>query len=332
MNRKVVFWLEPNQSLVPVDQIPDAIAEALYPLPLPQPFRYEESSAPLKDSKAPKRLLEKVLQAGLLKRKYPTLHMGATLSIEEASSYLAEQGFELDIRRPNTEFYDTFDETTANGKSINWRYWMSMKTLTAAQSSRLMVGLDPDIFTNLNHNGPARINTSKRRGRARDIERLALNLGMTEAPASEWLAWAKSHGFSLHKLFVVEVEGKGADDEPITAPAVEPESAHSAAPNEAKPASNESSEQSVTTHKIETRTNALTAVISTAIKKSLCPNDAHSIWAAFVAMADNQNRPYPLLGYVETEGVKYQNESGVAFITKENLLRRVRRKLTNKNR
>lgn len=31
MNKKVIFWLEPNQSLVPVEQIPGAIAEARYP-------------------------------------------------------------------------------------------------------------------------------------------------------------------------------------------------------------------------------------------------------------------------------------------------------------
>lgn len=116
-------------------------------------------------------------------------------------------------RKADAEFTGTFSEVESNGRSINWRYWMSMKTLSAGQAARLMVGLDPDIFASLNHNGPTRNDTSKHRDIARDIERLALNLGMTEAPASEWVSWAKRNGFRLHKLFVVEVEGREANSE-----------------------------------------------------------------------------------------------------------------------
>lgn len=116
-------------------------------------------------------------------------------------------------QKADAEFTGSFDEVRVNGRSIDWHYWMSMKTLTASQSSRLMVGLDPDIFTSLDHNGPTRNDTSGQRDRAKKIERLALNHGMAEGTASEWLSWAKSNGFSIHRLFAIEVEDKGADDE-----------------------------------------------------------------------------------------------------------------------
>jgi len=116
-----------------------------------------------------------------------------------------------ETERSEDEFIGAFNETVANGKAINWRYWMSMKTLTAEESARLMVGLDPDIFKSLDHNGPTRNDTSMQRDRARQIERLALNHGMLQATASEWILWAKGHRFNIHRLFVVEVEGKGLD-------------------------------------------------------------------------------------------------------------------------
>lgn len=219
MNRKVVFWLEPNQSLVPVDQIPGAIAEARYPLP----ERNEGTGEVVNDTDAVNRLTEERKQANRLRMKYPNLPEDAAFSIGELSSYLADLSFDLEIRQQNdaaraeAEFVGTFDEVVSNGKPIDWRYWMSMKTLTAAQSSRLMVGLDPDVFTSLEHNGPTRNDTSKHRDRARKIERLALNLGMEESTASEWVSWAKGHGFNIHRLFVVEVESKDA-----TAEALEP--------------------------------------------------------------------------------------------------------------
>jgi len=118
--------------------------------------------------------------------------------------------------KADAEFTGTFAEVVSNGQAIDWRYWMSMKTLTASQSSRLMVGLDPDIFTSLDHNGPARDDTSGQRLRAKKIERLALNHGMAEGTASEWLSWAKSNGFSIHRLFAIEVEGRNVAGEVIS--------------------------------------------------------------------------------------------------------------------
>ena len=283
MNRKVVFWLEPDQLSIPVDQIPGAVAESFFP----PPDRNEKPGCALNDPLAVSRFIKEREVADLLRRSFSNLSATASISIEQTTSFVSSLHEELEVevirelvskqrcnelaamdeirfehweeltgvglgaglycrkldgiypeqynenellglarteritalehtnsallrfpctpaelikfvddsvagefdlpqwfreavaRKADAEFTGTFNEVVSNGRSINWCYWMSMKALTASQSSRLMVGLDPDIFTNLDHNGPTRNDTSKQRGRARDIERLALNLGMT---------------------------------------------------------------------------------------------------------------------------------------------------------
>jgi len=87
---------------------------------------------------------------------------------------------------------------------------------------------------------------------------------------------------------------------------------------------------STTIHRVETRKNILTAVISSAKKRADDKNDPHSHWAAFVNLAESENRPSPLLGYAEGEGVKYQSENGVEFLNKKNFIRRAKRRSTGK--
>lgn len=105
------------------------------------------------------------------------------------------------------EFDSAFQESTNNdGAPINWRYWVwQMPTLTAAQVARLMSGLDPDIFSNLddrpNQNAPYQILE-----KARNIERLADANGMQPTTPGEWMEWAEKHKFTLHDLFRIEVE------------------------------------------------------------------------------------------------------------------------------
>lgn len=92
MNRKVIFWLEPNQSLVPVDQIPGAIAEARYPLP----ERSEEDGKPLNDTNVIPRLKEEREQAKTLRAKYPIQSDNFALPKGEVSDYLAVHGFDVE--------------------------------------------------------------------------------------------------------------------------------------------------------------------------------------------------------------------------------------------
>jgi hypothetical protein len=74
------------------------------------------------------------------------------------------------------------------------------------------------------------------------------------------------------------------------------------------------------THKLgNTRTHALGAVIADAKKSAVDATDYHSVWAALVKAAESKNPPPPLLGHVESEGVKYTTEKGVKFFSKDSL-------------
>ena len=59
-------------------------------------------------------------------------------------------------------------------------------------------------------------------------------------------------------------------------------------------------------HKLATKTHALAAVIEKARQSAADANDYQSVWAALVRIAQSPERPAPIIGYVDTEGVKYQ--------------------------
>jgi hypothetical protein len=73
------------------------------------------------------------------------------------------------------------------------------------------------------------------------------------------------------------------------------------------------------------RSDLLNPIIHLAKKNAQDGNNYQSVWAEMVKLADSKNRPAPLLGFIEGEGVKYQAESEVKFFTKRNLADRMRR-------
>ncbi len=79
-------------------------------------------------------------------------------------------------------------------------------------------------------------------------------------------------------------------------------------------------------HRIGTRTNILAPVIELAKSKAILIDDASSVWAVLVQLAESKDRPAPLLGFVDGEGVKYQGENGPEFFTLKNLRDRMNRK------
>ncbi|KAF1038636.1 hypothetical protein BLA23254_07279 [Burkholderia lata] len=81
----------------------------------------------------------------------------------------------------------------------------------------------------------------------------------------------------------------------------------------------------ITKRSIGTRSNPLKAVIDIAKSSAADQSDIHSVWAAFVKLAQDANRPAPLLGYADAEGVKWDDNGTVKFFTKRNLADRVRR-------
>lgn len=68
-----------------------------------------------------------------------------------------------------------------------------------------------------------------------------------------------------------------------------------------------------------TRSNILDGVIQAARSAAHDPDNYQQVWAELVRMAESSNRPAPLRGYVEGEGLKYQDESKIKFLTKNAL-------------
>ena len=77
-------------------------------------------------------------------------------------------------------------------------------------------------------------------------------------------------------------------------------------------------------HSLMRRTNALDAVIRMAKASAAEPDDYQSVWAALVQLAQRKERPAPLTGYAEGEGVLYQDgENPCKSFTKAALRKRM---------
>ena len=74
-------------------------------------------------------------------------------------------------------------------------------------------------------------------------------------------------------------------------------------------------------HKIKNRVSALDAVITEAKTKALKPDDYQSVWAMLVKLAESNDRPPPLTGYAEREGVLYSTENNPCKNLTKNALR-----------
>ena len=86
-------------------------------------------------------------------------------------------------------------------------------------------------------------------------------------------------------------------------------------------------------HKLTNRSHPLDSIIALAEKKAVDCESYQSVWAALVAIAGDKNRPAPLLGTADGEGVKYKSDAadnGTIFYTKRAFAARFRRR--NKSR
>ncbi len=81
-------------------------------------------------------------------------------------------------------------------------------------------------------------------------------------------------------------------------------------------------------NRLKNRSNALAAVIEKAKQQAVDSANWQSVWNALVVLAQSADRPAPLLGYIEGEGVKYQTdkvEKPVAFFTRDACRKRLHR-------
>jgi len=76
---------------------------------------------------------------------------------------------------------------------------------------------------------------------------------------------------------------------------------------------------------VTSRSNPLKSIIQKAKEKAVDGGDVHSVWGALVLLAQDQNPPAPLIGYADSEGVKWNDSGVVKFLTKKNLGERLRR-------
>jgi hypothetical protein len=73
------------------------------------------------------------------------------------------------------------------------------------------------------------------------------------------------------------------------------------------------------------RSNELTTVLTMAWEKAVNQQDKWSAWAALQKMATSNERPPPLIGYAEGEGVKYNSDDddqGVAILSRKDFFRK----------
>lgn len=84
---------------------------------------------------------------------------------------------------------------------------------------------------------------------------------------------------------------------------------------------------STRTHKTQTRTNDLAAIIKRAKRDAANPNDASSVWAEMVKLAElpSEERPAPMIG-VENGEIRYLASNGeIKFFTRAALYKRMAR-------
>lgn len=94
MTRNVIFWLGPNETLIPADQVPGAIADALYP----PPERKELAGQALNDQNVVRRLAAEREHAKHLRIKFSHLKDGDKFSVGDLNDYLARLGMVAELR------------------------------------------------------------------------------------------------------------------------------------------------------------------------------------------------------------------------------------------
>lgn len=138
------------------------------------------------------------------------LNLSPFLDEEELNMVLEGFARKTELRtRRSDDFHAHFAETIWNGRLIDWKYWVqNMPTLNAAEASRLMAGLDPDLYEDLTARPEPKNDPSKVCAEARRMERLAVAEGRSRMPPEGWYRWALERDFDPHIGFFLAVYGR----------------------------------------------------------------------------------------------------------------------------
>lgn len=228
--------------------------------------------------------------------------------------------------------------------SIDARYWFSIQNVAPREAAMVLWRLNPlnDKDPELTYVDGDESSPGKYRRLLRAFEDVA-SAPPKHRTLMEWLTIARERGLRFHSWIEEYAEAVLLAMDTVEYPVAEinkrqkltqfqpstVEGASSGTP-EKPPAPSIVVQPIVTINLVETRINTLSAVIATAKKSALDPDDAHSHWAAFVKLAQSDKPPSPLIGFADEEGVKYQGELAVEFLTRRNFLRRIRRQSQTK--
>ena len=233
----------------------------------------------------------------------------AVLTVTDLAQYISQ--FDIGVHRLELPTERPEGERDYNlSEPVDWTQIDGRADLPARDAVLLMHGLNPQIHQSVSVPTPLAANCKAAEffEVVRDVLGAAKAQPLTTRPASEWLRWADDLEIVVQSGFrrfveaqrawrgTVEVQrawrDKGVTPLPLTG---------AGAPT--------SSTRLTVFHTIRNKTGALDAVIQLARIQAADPTDPQSVFAALVRIAEAPNRPAPLLGYAEGEGVLYRDKN-----------------------
>ncbi|SIT36604.1 hypothetical protein BN2475_90118 [Paraburkholderia ribeironis] len=310
MTRLASILLPVVAGMVRVERVPRLIVDALHPLPqgvCPLTLLRQRAACWAEHKSAVSATIgrgELVVRnpVGMLPQAGPwsSEPEKAVVAVQDLARYLERFGIGVKWLELPTELPD--DQFNCNRSvPINWTEVATITHLPARDAVLLMHGLNPRMHRNLalplspeHSDDVARFFAT-----VRDVLALAEAQKIAARQASEWLQWADDLEIVVHSDFRRLVESQRA---------WRGTSGASLAVSGGAPLT--PARPLTVFHKNPHRkANILDAPVDLARCQALDPGDYQSVWASLVKIAQAPRRPAPLTGYVETEGILYQDEN-----------------------
>lgn len=217
-----------------------------------------------------------------------------------------------------------YAEIIRNGRPIEWRYWAGQTQITPEQGAKLVHCIDPIEWEGQDFaQGPlpndlririAKLeNVLKHQTKPLNLQGLVKILGSQFAPYN--LEMAANFCHSLGRIEVTN-ESMAGNSNRIAKP-IEPCKVDSNSHEE-----HLSKDDGSRVHRLKNRSHELDHIMDLVTASSIGSErpSAEAAWAMYVSIAKKEDRPAPLLGYADGEGVKYTSftgQEGVKFDSKQ---------------